>query len=130
MKQMLYKMAMLSQFLRDPWNFDIFDDRLGPGLREDDSCDEFAPRALNLVAWYNISIFHDRLRPGLRENTTARSTTLRISAIGLKSDGVVHITIEQIAIKNGHAWTFFAFDGTLKYSRIGLYTVQGEDESC
>ena len=35
MKQIAFKVAMLGQFLRIPWNFEIFHDRLGPGLRDD-----------------------------------------------------------------------------------------------
>ena len=35
MKQITFKMVMLCQFLLVPWNFEIFHDRLGPGLRYD-----------------------------------------------------------------------------------------------
>ena len=34
-KQLLFKMAMLSQFLHVPWNLEIFHDLLGQGLRDD-----------------------------------------------------------------------------------------------
>ena len=39
----------------------------------------------------------------------------RISGISLKFGGVMHSTIKQIAIQNGHAWSIFCtFHGTLK----------------
>ena len=43
--------------------------------------------------------------PSVRPNRSSRSNSLRISAISLKFGGMMHSTMEQIAILNDHAWT-------------------------
>ena len=51
----LFKMAMLSQFLRIPWNFQIFHDRLGPGmLTHITKFEEITLQLRNLLAWCNV----------------------------------------------------------------------------
>ena len=94
--RLLFKMAMLGQFLRVPQDFEIFDDRLfWPGLRDDVTALTLRISGISLkfggmlhsnmnqIAIYNghaqpilarstaLWNFQNRLRTGLRDNVTA-----------------------------------------------------------
>ena len=48
------------------------------------------------------------VHPYLRPERYYHSNSLRISAICLKFGGMMHSTMEQITVQNGHAWPIFA----------------------
>ena len=63
-------MAMLGQFLCDPWNFEIFNDRLGLGLRDD-----FTPLTLT-----EFQLFGGMMHSTVKQITIKNSHDLTIFA--------------------------------------------------
>ena len=59
--------------------------------------------------------------PSVHSEWCSFSNSLRISAISLKFGGMMHSTMEQIAIYNGHVRPIYACSTELKFSMKGFF---------
>ena len=77
--RLLLKVAMLGQHLRVPWNFEIFHDRLGPGLGENVTALTLLVCQLltgNLLGWYTVAWRRLLFKMAMLSHFFARSTEL------------------------------------------------------